>query len=141
MGPRVFTLEEAEALIGSIEGYFSDLDAQREQLVQIKKKMDVLEMIHGSEVTTVPSPDAREYGHYLEQIDEIKKEFESICGKIAGTGAHLKGVDQGLVDFCGVIDGRLVELCWKRGEEKIEYYHHIGEGFGGRQPIPTPSEF
>ena len=33
-------------------------------------------------------------------------------------------------------ENRLVFLCWKRGEKTIEYYHHLEDGFPGRQPIP-----
>ena len=32
---------------------------------------------------------------------------------------------------------RLVFLCWKRGEKSIEFYHHLEDGFQGRQPIPS----
>lgn len=137
MGPRIFTLEECNALIPSIEGRFGELDALRAQLAQVKRKMDVLEMIHGAQVLQTPSPDAREYKYLIEEVDRIKREFDSACGKILETGAHLKSVDEGLVDFFGVIEGRLVELCWKRGEERVEYFHHVGEGFQGRREIPA----
>lgn len=137
MGPRIFTVDEASALLPDVEEAFRDLDALRAQASAIKKKMDVLDMIHGSDVLKTPSPDAREYRHYLDEAGELRRKFEEACGRIAELGAHLKGVDEGLVDFCGVIDGRLVELCWKRGEERIESYHHVGEGYPGRRPIPA----
>lgn len=137
MGPRVFTLEECNALIPSIAERFQELDALRAQLTQVKRKMDVLEMIHGAQVMQTPSPDAREYAYLLQEVDRLKREFEAACGKIVECGAHLKGVDEGLVDFFGVIDGRLVELCWKRGEDRIDFYHHVGEGFAGRRELPA----
>jgi hypothetical protein len=137
VGPRIFTLDECNALIPEIVAAFEDLDAQRNRLVGIKKKMDVLEMIYGAGAAQLNAPDGREYRQYLEDIESIKKEYEAACGRIVETGAHLKSVDEGLVDFCGVIEGRLVEFCWKRGEPQVEYYHHIGEGFAGRRPIPA----
>ena len=137
MGPRVFNVEEANRLLPEVESVFEDLDALRERASAIKKKMDVLEMIHGADVLKSPTPDGREYRHFLEEVGGLRKQFEETCGRIVESGGHLKGVDEGLVDFCGVIDGRLVELCWKRGEERIEFFHHIGEGFPGRRPIPA----
>ena len=137
MGPRVFTIEEANETLEQTESLFIKIDAARDRASQIKKKMDVLEMIHGSQILKVESPDRSEYQHYLGEIAKVKEEFESTCTEIAACGGHLKSVDEGLVDFCGVIDGRLVELCWKRGEASIEFYHHIGEGFPGRKAIPA----
>lgn len=136
MGPRVFSLEEADGLIPDVEAVFQELDALRERAATVKKKMDVLEMIHGAEILKTPTPDGREYRLLLDEVGGLRKQFEEACGRIVELGGHLKGVDEGLVDFCGVIDGRLVELCWKRGEDRISHFHHIGEGFPGRRPLP-----
>jgi hypothetical protein len=45
-------------------------------------------------------------------------------------------VDQGLVDFPHLKEGREVYLCWKHGEEDIRYWHEIDAGFAGRKRIP-----
>ena len=50
-------------------------------------------------------------------------------------GAVIKEPRQGLVDFYGRVDGRLVWLCWKYGEAEVTHYHALDEGFGGRKPI------
>lgn len=54
---------------------------------------------------------------------------------ITATGAILKDVNSGLVDFLAVRDGREVYLCWRFGEPEIQYWHDIEAGFAGRQPI------
>jgi hypothetical protein len=41
----------------------------------------------------------------------------------------------GLVDFLGRHKGHDVCLCWKLGEDAIEFWHEIQTGFAGRQPI------
>jgi hypothetical protein len=33
------------------------------------------------------------------------------------------------------MDGEVVELCWKLGEERVGYWHRIGEGYRGRKPL------
>jgi hypothetical protein len=48
----------------------------------------------------------------------------------------VKSVERGLVDFYGVIDSRLVSSAGGAGES-IEFYHHLEDGFPGRQPIPA----
>ncbi|HUX86133.1 MAG TPA: DUF2203 family protein [Chloroflexota bacterium] len=41
----------------------------------------------------------------------------------------------GLVDFPAERDGRVVYLCWRRGEDQIHYWHELDAGFAGRQPL------
>ena len=137
MGPRVYTPREATGLISQLDRIFGDLDTVRERLRSIKAKTDLLEMIWGEEVRTETNPDHREYAHYLEEVDQAKKDFEAAGRKVQELEGVVKSIEQGLVDFYGVIEGRLVFLCWKRGETAIEYYHHLEDGFPGRQPIPA----
>jgi len=137
MGPRVYTPREANALVQPLDQIFDDLDAVRARLKQIKGKIDVLEMIWGEELQAETCPDHREYTHYVQEIDEAKKSFDSTARKIQDLEGVVKSIEQGLVDFYGVIEGRLIFLCWKRGEKGIEYYHHLEDGFQGRQPIPA----
>lgn len=132
----MFTVAEANALLPRVEEAFAKLDRLRERLVTIKKsKLDVLEMIHGREIMNVEGPDKREYEQCLIEVEAIRKEYEAGCGAILEMGGYVKSVETGLVDFYGVIEGRLVWLCWKRGEGSIEHYHHLEDGFTGRRPI------
>ena len=48
---------------------------------------------------------------------------------------QVKDLDIGLLDFPCAVDDEIVLLCWKYGEEKIEYWHGMEEGFKGRKPI------
>ncbi len=52
-----------------------------------------------------------------------------------GLGISLKGALEGLVDFPSYRDGEAVELCWKLGEEKVDHWHRIGEGYAGRKKV------
>ena len=136
MGPKIYTAQEASEQLPRLERIFRELDSIRDRLRRVKGKVDVLEMLWGEEINSETNPDGREYGHYVEEIEAAKKEYEAANRKISESEAIIKSVDQGLVDFYGVIDSRLVFLCWKRGEKIVEFYHHLEEGFGGRQPIP-----
>lgn len=136
MGPRIYTPREASALVPKLSRAFDDIDQIKARLKTIKGKVDVLEMIWGDEVRAETNPDHREYAHYMEEIEQSKKDFDTASKRFAEFEAVVKSIEQGLVDFYGVIENRLVFLCWKRGEKAIEYYHHLEDGFPGRQPIP-----
>ena len=47
----------------------------------------------------------------------------------------VKDLEAGLIDFTAVHDDHEVYLCWRFGEEHIEYWHEIEAGFAGRQLI------
>jgi hypothetical protein len=137
MGPRIFTPREVTALIPDLTRNFESMDRIRARLKQLKGKMDVLEMIWGDELQAEANPDHREYRHYLEEVEQAKKDYDAAVQRFAEQEAVVKSVEQGLVDFYGVLSNRLVFLCWKRGEKSVEFYHHLEEGFSGRQPIPA----
>src|SRR5688500_8772907 len=110
MGPRIFTAREVNALVPKLAKLFEAVDALKSRLRQLKGKMDVLEMIWGEEVQTETNPDHREYLHYVEELETAKKEYEGGLQKFGELEAVVKSLDQGLVDFYGVIDNRLVFL-------------------------------
>jgi len=56
-------------------------------------------------------------------------------GKVRELGGECKDIDTGLVDFPARIEGVEAFLCWQLGEEQIDYWHGIEEGFAGRKPL------
>ncbi len=49
-------------------------------------------------------------------------------------GILVKDIDQGLVDFPHIREnGEEVYLCWKIGENDIDAWHRLDEGFAGRK--------
>jgi hypothetical protein len=55
--------------------------------------------------------------------------------ELDGIGVQLKRIDDGLVDFPSERDGRVVNLCWRLGEDTIAWWHELDAGFAGRQPL------
>ena len=47
----------------------------------------------------------------------------------------LRDLDRGLVDFPSLRDGEEVYLCWLEGEDEIEHWHGLEDGFAGREPL------
>src|SRR6476660_2692618 len=62
-------------------------------------------------------------------------ELETCLDALTALGVQVKDPDGGLVDFPAVRDGEDVLLCWQLGEESVEWWHGLEDGFGGRQPI------
>lgn len=61
--------------------------------------------------------------------------LDYLLHRIQETGAQVKDINTGLLDFPALRDEHEVYLCWQVGENQIEYWHEIEAGFAGRQPI------
>src|SRR5579864_8145193 len=55
--------------------------------------------------------------------------------QVEDTGAQVKDLNIGLIDFLSRFRDRDVCLCWKLGESGIHFWHGLEEGFKGRKPI------
>ena len=71
----------------------------------------------------------------LATLRKCEADLQQALATLEGMGVRLKDPHQGLVDFLAYRDGELVELCWKLGEDRVAYWHGIGEGFRGRKAL------
>jgi hypothetical protein len=68
--------------------------------------------------------------------DRVER-YQFAWREVEEMGAVLKDPRAGLVDFFGRVDGKLVWLCWKYGEDAVTHYHELDEGFAARKPIES----
>ena len=61
--------------------------------------------------------------------------LDALLHKIQDMGIEVKDLTIGLIDFVGLREGREVYLCWKYGEDSIQFWHEIEAGFQGRRLI------
>ena len=47
----------------------------------------------------------------------------------------VRDIEQGLIDFPGLREGRQIYLCWRLGEGAVDFWHERETGFPGRQPF------
>jgi len=134
-GPRIYSIEEVDRLLPRLERIFTTLDDIKARLRTLKIRVNALEMIWGAKVHEKDNPDHLELEHHLSEMKDAEKEFEQATKQIGKLGGQVKSVEPPLVDFYGVRDGRLIFWCWTRGEEKIDHWHHVDEGFAGRQKV------
>ena len=67
--------------------------------------------------------------------DKALQEAKDTLAEIEAIGVQVQDLDEGLLDFPCVVDGTIVMLCWKLGEESIMHWHSAEDGFAGRKPI------
>ena len=69
--------------------------------------------------------------------DKAVQEAKDSLAEIDSIGVQVKDLEQGLLDFPSLMDGKLVLLCWKLGEPAITHWHTEEEGFAGRKPLDS----
>jgi len=125
---KLFTIEEAEALIPELEKIF---DAIAELAAQAHAKSQKVSKLEGSK------PDAAaEIALARSQTQFLTGQIETKLQGIIDLGAVPKGLDPALVDFPARVEGQEAFLCWKLGEKRISHFHGVDDGFAGRKPLP-----
>jgi hypothetical protein len=121
-GERLFTVEEANAA----------LEKLRIALDRIREARQIV-LRSGERVRqTAPSDGGGSEGEaYWHALRILRVELEGL----AADGIVLRDADTGLVDFPAERDGRVIQLCWRLGEERVAFWHEVDAGFGNRKPL------
>ena len=123
--PRFFTLEQANATLEDIRPLIDEIQAIRSDI-----------LAQQPEIWPAIEKSAGNGGNPT--LSKLVKDFERLDGllhRILATGAQVKDINTGLLDFPALRNGQEVYLCWKYGEGQIAYWHEVAAGFAGRQPI------
>jgi hypothetical protein len=135
-GPREFTLEEARSALGAIRHLVESLQAVQRRLRAVKDEITALNRRHMNN-GVVGERRLRELRRDQRRVGE---EAQELIRSITKTGAEIKGIDDGLLDFPTTIRGVPAYWCWRAGEDDIEWWHPRSTGFAGRQPIEDLGE-
>ena len=130
MADRLFTLEDALALLPTVRQLLIEIQSGKREVEERSAALDrLLAATGGNGHLTADVARARE------ALQHAAAALERLMGELDETGAELKGIDEGLIDFPSERGGRVVYLCWRLGEETIGFWHELDAGFAGRQPL------
>jgi hypothetical protein len=79
--------------------------------------------------------DQRDWKARLERLDGLAIEVREGLREIQALGGVTKDLGIGLVDFPGRVEGEIVNLCWRHGEDAVRFWHRFDEGFAQRKPL------
>ena len=124
---KLFTVEEANALLPSVRELLKEIQSSRRRLARF------------SEAAKAAAEGAEKGGGGISngiRYATILTDFTSQMGELESLGVQLKDFDRGLIDFPSLRDGRVVLLCWQLGEgDELEWWHDVDAGFAGRTPL------
>jgi hypothetical protein len=128
--PQLFSLEEANSLIPKLELI---MERMQRRGIELREAIEALSREGGQPMVNVEVSDLLER---RPELQEMVDELEQLIAAIEACGGQFKGLELGLVDFPGEIDGQIGLLCWQYGEKEVTHWHPLDSGFDGRQPLP-----
>lgn len=127
---KLFTVEEANALLPQFRRLFEEMRRLQAVIVRITQSKSHLSAGDGRAVV-----DLADLARDLKMVESSAVGIRRALESIAAAGAEVKDLDEGLVDFPHLREGKVVYLCWKFGEERIGYWHELDTGYAGRRPL------
>lgn len=127
--PRLFTLEEATALLPVLTPILRLIQENKRRLDELQTQLEGF------------TPAMRTNGHAAQaaavelEISSLVEALQSDIAEVQRLGVEIKDLDMGLVDFPSLRDGRVVYLCWQVDEPEIAFWHDLHTGLAGREPL------
>lgn len=125
---KVFTVEHANRTLPLVRRIVEDLVDVYRQLATTQDRLANEEL-----PTSVRDQLDRE-------ADAQEHRFDVLIDELGEVGCELKDANIGLVDFLGRHEGRDIFLCWRLGEDRVEFWHELHTGFGQRQAVSSLNE-
>lgn len=132
---RTFTLREAEALLPVLQDLLQTAMQAHQRVEEAEEELQahISRILLAGGVQSDPIRTSR----LRAERDRSTQQLEDAVREIAASGAQVKDLDLGLLDFPCLWKGNLVLLCWKLGEQGIHHWHGLQEGFANRKPLDS----
>jgi hypothetical protein len=130
---KTFSLREAQGLLPVLESLLRTCMRAKSMMDEIDTEFQELNaqvFVNGGMLVDVKTY-ARRKAEREKAIQRAKDSLE----EITAAGVQVKDLDMGLLDFPCKVDGEIILLCWRLGEDSITHWHSMEEGFAGRKPI------
>ena len=133
MADRTFTLQEAQNLLPVLESLLRTAMDGKKLIEAVDNELQELAhrvLMSGGLLVNVVQMARRK----AEREKAIRRVKDTLA-EINAIGVQVKDIEIGLLDFPCKVEGRVVLLCWKLGEQGITHWHTSSEGFAGRKPV------
>lgn len=142
--PHIWTVDEANARLPELEELLPQLRGWVTRLGEVHQEQERLRGFWGRDVDASDHVDHELKSRLDTEWQNLTQRLEEAVASLRREGIEVKSLDEGLVDFYGLVGGEVVFLCWRRGEGEVAYFHPVTGGFRDRRPIPErappPSE-
>jgi hypothetical protein len=131
MKGKIFTVEEARKTLPFVRQITGDILRVEDDL---SDKAELHQALYARE--DLSAIDIESLERLEADICNLRSLKLTYIEELEDVGCFVKSSRHGLVDWYAEVDGRIVYLCWRHGEEDVAFYHDLEGGFEGRRPIP-----
>jgi hypothetical protein len=131
-----WTLEEANAALPEVRRLLAEARAHTAELRELEVHLDDLRIVWGDAVLSPACPGHEEFAGYYAKFQTRREAFQHVLLRFHALGVEVKDVEQGLVDFRGLVGTEPAYLCWKDPEPAVGHWHPLEGGFAARRPLP-----
>jgi hypothetical protein len=135
MKQRIFTSEEANYILPKVISTFHRIFYLNERVKSLTRSVEDLIDIWGEDIFDEDNQDKPQYKELLRKRKKMTRELRRLVDTLQKMGCLVRDIDTGIVDFYSEIDGSIVLLCWKYGEDTIKSWHPINSGFSNRKTL------
>ena len=130
---RAYTVEEANSELPRVRRVVQQIAELSALLPELEDQARIAE--YESKRPAAGAQDRDRHQQARDAVGGAELELLKAVASLNGMGIQLKGPLEGLIDFPSYRGGEPIELCWKLGEDRVEHWHHVGEGFAGRKKL------
>lgn len=130
---RTYTVEEANQELPRVRRIVEQITQLSAMLPELEDQARIAE--YESKRNGAGGETRERHQQARDAVGGAELELLKAVAALNGMGIQLKGPLEGLIDFPSYRDGELVELCWKLGEDRVEHWHRVGEGYAGRKRL------
>ncbi len=130
---RTFTLSEAQTLLPVLESLLRSAMQAKALIEEVDAEMQSLAnriFVNGGTLVDIVSVARRKA-----EREKAMQRAKDAVAEIDATGVQVKDLDIGLLDFPCVVEGEVILLCWKLGEERSR----TGTAHRRALPVASPS--
>ncbi|HXI45551.1 MAG TPA: DUF2203 domain-containing protein [Candidatus Acidoferrales bacterium] len=128
---RFYAIDEANATLPEVERILGALREQREELITARDRALSLTPEDGA----ATPEDAEQLRLIRLRMQGLIDQMQAGVARLVELDITLRDIKTGLIDFPALATGRPIWLCWRLGENDIQHWHGVDEGFDHRRPI------
>ena len=126
-GATVVTIEQARASLKEASSVLMVLQAMSDEAHDLTNELELL-----LDQYPMTHPHVMEVAEHLGQL---VAHWQANVERLESVGARIVSMDPGRLEWYGVVDHRMALFSWAVGEEDIEWYYRMEEGFPSRKPL------
>jgi hypothetical protein len=153
---RFFDLDEANATLPEVRTILESLRDERAELIRLRDQVVQSQTLEEAPSETPTEASVRGTGRSSDANEPAQRpngatdaeprvlrlrmqgvidQMQAGVARIDELGITLREIETGLIDFPALASGRQIWLCWRLGEDDVEWWHELAQGFGNRQAL------